>query len=179
MNYIYELPFYKSQEGFVGKALGGWQASGIVVLNTGLPFTVTTSSYDAAGLGNNPAAIAGNRPNVLCDPNASAPQTRLQYFNIACFQINPAANPTGLPNTVGNSPRGIINGPPTKRVDFTMTKILQFGEDFKIEIRGETFNIFNHTNFRALSTNVTAATFGQVTTVRDPRTVQLGIKFLF
>lgn len=179
VNYIYELPWYKSQDGFAGKALGGWQASGIVTLNTGLPFTVTTSSYDAAGLGNNPAAIAGNRPNLLCDPNANALQTRLQYFNIACFQLNPAANPTGLPNTPGNSPRGVVNGPPTKRVDFTMTKILQFTESFKVQIRGEAFNIFNHTNFRALSTNVTAATFGQVTTVRDPRTIQLGIKFLF
>jgi hypothetical protein len=179
VNYIYELPWYTSQQGFVGKALGGWQASGIVTLNTGLPFTVTTSNYDAAGLGNNPAAVAGNRPNVLCDPNASAPQTRLQYFNIACFQVNPAANPTNLPNTPGNSPRGIVNGPPTKRVDFTMTKILAVTEGFRIQLRGEAFNIFNHTNFRALSTNITAATFGQVTTVRDPRTVQLGIKLLF
>jgi len=179
MNYIYELPWYKTQEGFVGKTLGGWQASGIITLNTGLPFTVTTSSYDAAGLGNNPAAIAGNRPNVLCDPNASAPQTRLQYFNTACFQVNPAANPTGLPNTVGNSPRGIINGPPTKRVDFTMTKILAFNENLKVQLRAEAFNVFNHTNFRALSTNVTATTFGQVTTVRDPRTLQLGLKILF
>jgi hypothetical protein len=50
VNYIYELPWYTSQQGFVGKALGGWQASGIVTLNTGLPFTVTTSNYDAAGL---------------------------------------------------------------------------------------------------------------------------------
>jgi hypothetical protein len=179
VNYIYELPFYKTQNGFVGKTLGGWQASGIVTLNTGVPFTIVTSNYDAAGLGNNPAAIAGNRPNVLCDPNANAPQTRLQYFNTACFQTNPTANPTKLPNTVGNAGRGIVNGPPTKRVDFTMTKILQFGEDFKVQIRGEAFNIFNHTNFRALSNNVTAATFGQVTTVRDPRTIQLGIKFLF
>jgi hypothetical protein len=178
-NYIYELPFFKSQKDFVGKALGGWQASGIVVLNSGLPFTVVTSSFDAAGLGNNPAAVAGNRPNVLCDPNANAPQTRLQWFNTACFQANPTGNPTGRPSTVGNSPRGIVNGPPTTRFDFTMTKILQFGEDLKLQIRGEAFNIFNHTNFRALSNNVTVATFGQVTTVRDPRTIQLGIKFLF
>ena len=35
VNYIYELPFFKSQQGFAGKLLGGWQASGIVVYNTG------------------------------------------------------------------------------------------------------------------------------------------------
>ena len=60
-----------------------------------------------------------------------------------------------------------------------MTKILAVSEGFRIQLRGEAFNIFNHTNFRALSTNVTATNFGQVTTVRDPRTVQLGIKLLF
>ena len=39
MNYIYELPFFKSQHNFAGKVLGGWQANGIVTYNTGLPFT--------------------------------------------------------------------------------------------------------------------------------------------
>ncbi|MDT7603906.1 MAG: hypothetical protein QOF61_1903, partial [Acidobacteriota bacterium] len=49
-NYIYELPFYRKQEGFVGKMLGGWQASGIITHFTGLPLTITTSSFDPAGL---------------------------------------------------------------------------------------------------------------------------------
>jgi hypothetical protein len=179
VNYIYELPFFKNQHGFAGKALGGWQLSGIAVYNSGLPFTVTTSSFDAAGLGNNPAIISGNRPNVLCDPNANAPNTRLQWFNTACFQTRPAGNPTGLPATVGNAARGIVDGPPTKRFDLTTSKSIRFTESVRMQIRAEAFNIFNHTNFRALSTNVTSGTFGQVTTVRDPRTIQLGVKFLF
>jgi hypothetical protein len=104
----------------------------------------------------------------------------LAFFNVGCFQVNPtAAQNVGLSNTPGNSPRGILNGPSTKRVDFTMTKNIHFRESLGLQIRAEAFNIFNHTNFRQLSTNVTVATFGQVTTVRDPRTLQLGIKFLF
>jgi len=182
MNYIYELPFFKEQNDIAGKLLGGWQASGIVTLNSGLPFTVTTSSFDAAGLGNNPAAIAGNRPNLLCDPNVNAPQTLQQWFNIACFQTNPAlANPVTNPiaNIPGTAGRGVVQGPPTQRFDFTMTKNIRFGETMRLQLRGEAFNIFNHTNFRTLSTNVTAANFGQVTAVRDPRTIQLGAKFIF
>jgi hypothetical protein len=178
LNYIYELPFFKKQQGFVGKALGGWQASGIITYNTGLPFTVTTSSFDAAGLGNISALVAGNRPNVLCDPNANAPHTQQQYFNIGCFQANPAAT-TPISNTPGNSGRGIIEGPPTSRVDFTMTKNINFGETMRLQLRGEAFNLFNHTNFRTIATNVTLSTFGTVTAVRDPRTIQLGIKFIF
>ena len=104
VNYIYELPFFRKQSNFAGKILGGWQASGIVVYNSGLPFTVVTSNFDPAGLGNNPALVAGNRPNLLCDPNENAPHTLQQWFNIACFERNPTAT-SGIPNVPGNSPR--------------------------------------------------------------------------
>jgi hypothetical protein len=179
VNYIYELPFFRKQDTMAGKFLGGWQASGIAVYNSGLPFTPTTSSFDAGGLGNVPALVAGNRPNVLCDANANAPHDRLQFFNTACFQANPTNTATGVLNVVGNGGRGIINGPSTTRFDFTMTKIIRFGESVQLQLRGEAFNILNHTNFRTIIANVTASNFGQVTVVRDPRTIQLGAKIIF
>ena len=178
-NYIYELPFFTKQQGFVGKVLGGWQASGIVSLSTGLPLTITTSSYDPAGLGLIPALVAGARPRVLCDPTENAPQTVDQWFNTACFERNPAAGTTGIPNVVGNSGRGILDGPGLKKVDFTMTKNIRFTENVRLQLRAEAFNVFNHTNFRAVSTNVTATTFGQVISFRDPRVLQFGIKFYY
>jgi hypothetical protein len=73
----------------------------------------------------------------------------------------------------------MINGPPTKRFDFTMTKIIRFGESVQLQLRGEAFNVFNHTNFRTIIANVTASNYGQVTAVRDPRTIQLGAKIIF
>ncbi len=186
VNYIYELPFYKSQHGFVGKTLGGWQASGIATYNSGLPFSPATSNYDPAGL-NFLVANPTGRPNLLCDPNANAPHTREQYFNTACFQPNPAladalGNRILVSNTPGNAGRGIITGPPTKRVDFTMTKNVRFGSDgqYGFQLRAEVFNIFNHTNFRSFgSTNITSSLFGIVTAVRDPRTMQFGAKVWF
>jgi hypothetical protein len=49
-----------------------------------------------------------------------------------------------------------------------------------MQIRAEAFNIFNTTNFRTFSSlNITSGVFGQIGTVRDPRTIQLGVKFLF
>lgn len=180
-NYIYEIPYFSGRHDLAGNVLGGWQASGIITAQSGLPFTATTSGYDAAGLGNNPALIAGNRPNLICDPNADAPHTQAQYFNTACFQANPALNAnTGLANVAGSAGRGVIEGPPTYRVDFTMSKIIRFGETTRLQLRGEAFNVFNHTNFRSFaSTNVTSTLFGRIGAVRDPRTIQLGVKFYF
>ena len=177
LNYIYELPFFTEQRNFVGKVLGGWQASGIITLYTGVPFSVTTSNLDFAGVGlinTNPAA----RPNLLCDPNDGAPHT-IQWVTNACFQANPTATATGLPNVPGTSPRGVIDGPPTQRVDFTMSKTFRFGESVSAQLRAEMFNIFNHTNYRTISTNITSTNFGQVTALRDPRTMQFGIKLNF
>lgn len=179
INYVYELPFFDKQEGFIGKVLGGWQASGIIVYNTGLPFTAVTSTLDYAGLGiinANPTA----RPNVLCNPNVNAPNTPQQWFNTACFERNPLSTAVGLQNTPGTSPRGNIFGPPTTRVDFTMMKNIQFRENLRLQLRAEVFNIFNTTNFRGFaSLNVTSNLFGQIGSVRDPRNLQLAAKFYF
>jgi hypothetical protein len=178
VSYVYELPFYKTQQGFAGKLLGGWQLSGILAYRSGIPFTPATSSFDPAGLGFVPALVAGGRPNVLCDPN-NGPHTLQQYFTTSCFQLNPTVTTTGVTNVIGNGGRGVIDGPPTKRVDFTLSKNIRFGESMKVQLRAEAFNVFNHTNFQTIIVNVTAANYGQVTVVRDPRTIQLGAKFIF
>ena len=187
INYVYELPFFSKRRDFVGQVLGGWQASGIFTYNTGLPFTVTTSNFDPAGTGVINANPAG-RPIVTCDPNAFTAsfttRTILQYFNTACFQANPALTDNtrllGFRNVPGNSGRGIINGPPTARIDFTLAKNFRFGESVRVQLRGEAFNIVNHTNLRSFSSlNITSTLFGRVGTVRDPRTMQFGAKISF
>lgn len=182
LNYIYELPFFQSQKDLVGKLLGGWQVSGIASYYTGIPFTVASSSYDTAGIGFIPAIVAGGRPLLLCDPNANAPHTVDQWFNGACFAKQTPAGATGIPNVPGNASRGAVDGPPTKRVDFTLAKNLRFGENVSVQLRAEAFNVFNHTNFRNLSTSRAISNetlFGSVTTFRDPRIMQFGAKFTF
>jgi hypothetical protein len=58
-------------------------------------------------------------------------------------------------------------------------KNIRFNESMRLQLRAEAFNVFNKTNFRALSTNVTAANFGQVISTRDPRNLQFAVKFYF
>jgi hypothetical protein len=159
-----------------------------VTYNTGLPFTVTTSSLDPSGVGLLGASASGARPNVLCNPNEEATNTQTQFFNTGCFQTNPATQAFTTPidqvvrlsNAVGSAGRGDVEGPRTFRVDFTMMKNIRFTESMRLQLRGEIFNITNTTNFRSLDLNVTSATFGSVLApTRDPRVVQLAAKFYF
>ncbi|MDQ3919667.1 MAG: TonB-dependent receptor, partial [Acidobacteriota bacterium] len=89
-NYIYDLPFFNKRNDFAGKVLGGWEISGILTLQSGLPFTPTTSAWDPAGLGLIAPPLTVARPNVLCDPNTGGPHTFEQYFNTSCLQPNPS-----------------------------------------------------------------------------------------
>jgi hypothetical protein len=191
VNYIYELPWFSDQKGFVGKALGGWQFSGIVTYQTGLPFTPTFGGFDPGGLGLlNGSSPAGGRPYVFCNPNEGGNHTFEEWFNYGCLQftVPTGANPFGL--AVGNAPRGFIEGPPTFRIDFTVTKNLRFSERYRLQLKAEVFNLLNHTNFTTLSTaastphSISPTTgihsgFGTVTGTRDPRTMQFGIKFSY
>jgi hypothetical protein len=52
-------------------------------------------------------------------------------------------------------------------------------EYLKLQIRVETFNTLNHTNFQGISTSLGATNYGQVTSTREPRRVQLGAKLIF
>ena len=177
-NYIYELPFFDKQRGFAGKVLGGWQASGIVTYQTGLPFTPTYSGYDPAGLGLLGPSPSGGRPNVIAGQDANAgPRTFQQWFNTAAFQ---SSNPTSAPAVPGNAGRSVIEGPPTFRVDFSMAKNIRFNESMRLQLKAEAFNILNHTNFTTFGLAATTpSTFGVINGTRDPRTLQFGIKFYF
>ena len=75
LNYVYTIPIFRNGHGVVAQVLRGWELSGILSTYTGAPFTVTTSSVDPAGLGIlSGGSQASLRPDMVCDPNAKAPQ---------------------------------------------------------------------------------------------------------
>ncbi len=176
VSYIYELPFYRNQQGFSGHLLGGWELSGIVYAYSGLPLTVTGGrSIDPAGLGLlDGNSFAGRRPNQISNPNSGAPHTFTEWFNTAAF-VNPP-NAAGPP---GDAPRASVRGPGLQRWDISLFKNSKVGEHVSTQFRSEAFNIFSHTNFDGVRTSRQSGTFGRIISTRDPRILQLALKLYF
>ncbi|MEQ1884521.1 MAG: TonB-dependent receptor [Bryobacteraceae bacterium] len=160
--WVYELPFYSSQKGMVGHLAGGWQASGVLMLESGVPLSIV-NGLDADGFGG-----AGDRPNY--NPNGQ-PGVRAQlsttsptgYINPETGgSINPAAamyvqlaacNVTANPNgcATGNLGRNTFRGPGIANVDVSFlkkTKIMdtESGAVFA-DLRVDFYNFFNHPQY--------------------------------
>jgi hypothetical protein len=178
VNFVYELPFMKAQNGFAGKVLGGWQLSGIIAYNSGRPFTVTTAdTIDRAGLGLFAGSWASVYPDMTCNPNGGASRNIGQWFNTACFNDVPDGQ-----LRPGNERRNSVYGPGFGRWDLSVFKNTKMSERVNLQFRLEAFNVWNHTNWSSVDSTYSTAegnTFGQVTSARDPRLVQLGLKLSF
>jgi hypothetical protein len=182
-NFVYELPWFSKQEGVVGHILGGWQTSGIAYLYTGLPLTITSSGVDPAGQGYNlSASSVSGRPDLIgaaIGPRGTDFLAGPTWFNTAAFaRVCPATGLCTNPRP-GNSPRGVVYGPGFSRLDLSLFKNFNFGERWKLQFRTEAYNIFNHTNPNAVGTTFGTSTFGRVTSYRDPREMQFGLKLSF
>ncbi|MEP7274417.1 MAG: hypothetical protein ABI882_23195, partial [Acidobacteriota bacterium] len=64
-------------------------------------------------------------------------------------------------------------------IDLSIAKSLSFTERVRMQIRVDMFNAFNHTNFSAVNTNITAAAFGRFTATLGARTMQLNGRLTF
>ena len=175
-SFVYNLPFYRAQKSLMGKTLGGWEVSGVLSLNTGLPNTIATlAGTDPADLGILGSSAAGPRPDMVCDPNSGGPHTRFQWFNASCFQ-NVA---TGV-HVPGNAGRGVVEGPGFERIDLAAFKNVTFRERFRFQLRGEATNAFNHANPNGFgSLSLGSSLFNTITSYREPRIIQLGAKLYF
>ena len=172
VSYSYAFPL-RRYDGVAGALLNGWESYGIVTLQTGRPFTVALlSEIDNSGTGRSILGFGANdRPNLVGNPDLSNPTT-LQWFNTAAFAF-PA------PGTFGNAGRNILEGPGFQNVNASLLKNTRLTERFNLQFRAEAFNLFNHPNFNLPDNFLGSPTFGRITSARDPRHIQFGLKLLF
>jgi hypothetical protein len=165
-SFIYRLPLLlDSHRQAMRTLLGGWELSGIATFESGTPVSIGAGP-DNLGLGGG----TGNRANIVAP--VTYPKTRLQWFSPSSF-VAPG------PLQWGTASRNDIVSPGRNNWNVAMFKAFQVKENMRFEFRAETFNTFNKTQFTGLSTTVTSGNFGQLTGTDNPRTFQLGAKFLF
>lgn len=177
VSYVYDLPFGKGRkyvsDGGWSTVLTGWQTSGILQLQSGRPFTVALSrEFDNSGTGISALGFGANdRPNVVRSPELENPSAD-RWFDATAFVIPPAG-------TFGNAGRNILDGPGYQSFNMALSKNTALSERFKLQFRTEVFNLFNHPNFNLPDNFMFSPTFGRVTSARDPRHIQFGLKLLF
>ena len=157
----------------VNGAISGWELSDILTFHSGMPFSVYIS-----GDNENVGTIFGRQsqfPQQVANSHIDH-RNPAQWFNTAAYVVpdygtrgNVKRNPAEL--TSG----GLVND------DMTLGKLWNvFGENTKFELRGEFFNLFNHTNLGFPGQTVGSSNFGKVSsTLNSGRTVQLAAKFHF
>ena len=170
---VYDLPFGRRKK-LLGSArrgidlfVGGWQLNGIVTLRTGQPFTVTVPG-DPSNTSDGPtfADLVGN-------PDQNAPHTVERFFNVSAF-----ARPDLY--RFGTSGRNIVTGPGMNNWDFSVFKNFNVDEVRKVQFRAEFFNLPNHPQFGLPGSSFGTAQFGTLSSMsKDPRDIQLSLKFLF
>jgi hypothetical protein len=172
LSYTVQLP-WKRKEGALSRLLGGWEATGLVTLQSGTPiFPVdpgTPSMFSGANRPNN------NGQSGKLDGSA---QSRLnRWFDTSVFSRAPAFT---FGNSSRTSPDIRING--INNWDTGIFKNNRFGRDekFNVQFRAELFNAFNRARFGYPGSQVGAANFGIISSqINRPRQIQLALKFLF
>ena len=168
MSYVYALPFFEKSNSVARHFLGGWQLSGIVTLQTGQFVSISGGSRATTS----PSNGFGTNVDLVGDwRNVPGGQTPTRWINAVAFVPR-----VGL---IGNVARNLIEMPSTQNFNLSLMKKVQLTERFRIQLRAEAFNLFNHPNFRTLVTNLSAANFGALTQTDDPRVFQFGVKVLF
>ncbi|HEY7212322.1 MAG TPA: carboxypeptidase-like regulatory domain-containing protein, partial [Bryobacteraceae bacterium] len=170
--YSYELPFGKGKPflnnatGLTNALVGGWELAGITYLRTGTPFNPTITATQTGW--------RATRPDVVgVGALSRSDRSIARWFDPAAYVL-PAAY------TYGNASRNSLFGPGDIVFDVSVLKNFTIVERVKAQLRGEFFNMPNHTNFLNPATNISIpSTVGRITSAGDPRQVQLGIKFLF
>jgi Carboxypeptidase regulatory-like domain/TonB-dependent Receptor Plug Domain len=141
------------------QALDGWQISGVTVFQSGTPFSVLNggssagiSVLDNAGVAN--GAGIGSYPDVIGNPRSHIQPGINNTQSVGPLLLNPAAfaAPQGL--TFGNAGRNFLNNPHRLNFDLSLLKTFKITENSNLEFRAETFNIFNHTQFRIFNPNI-------------------------
>ena len=200
VSYVYDLPILRHSTGVAHTLLGGWQISGVTILQSGLPFSIfDTASGTAFILNGSTSTLTGNLASngaISRGYSTGDIHTRLNgYLNPANFATVPvlaqnqaqcATDPNFCVIGFGNLGRNIYRGPHQQNWDFSLIKNFRLTERQSLRFTADMFNLWNHANFAnpAVTDVETIALpnspFGKIVSSRGvPRLIQFSLRYAF
>ena len=181
-NFIWQIPPPFRSQPFARAVLGGWELTGIATLQTGAPFTVS-SSGDLSRSGGGVPAYADYIGGCNVNARPAGVEARLAWFNKGCFQ-------DATIGTFGTLGRNRLRGPGYRVFDAGVYRNFRIREQMRLQFRAELFNIFNHPNFGQPNAGLAnPALFGTISStsgglygegaISDPRIIQFALKLVF
>jgi Carboxypeptidase regulatory-like domain len=164
VSYRYDLPFFSGEQGWKHRALADWAISGITILQSGAPFSVTDSGAGTAvlGPGLTPGTLggqlaAGGSIGAGLTSGSISDRVNNGYLNPANFTtalpLSAALGGDGVVTAFGNLGRNIYRGPHQQNWDFSLIKNIKITERQQLRFTTDFFNIWNHANFGNPSIN--------------------------
>jgi len=201
MNYTYDMPFFKkSANRFVRSGIGGWELSGITSFFTGEPLDISCGIAGmSTGIGSGVRCNTGNGFGVskytINDPQFGPTRG---WFNPSLL-VQPLLSQlpsNGEPGMFGYQARNPLIGPGRNNWDMGLFKNFETpwfaGEHGNLQFRLETFNTFNHAQWKGVNASCSSVTApgapcngannignGEVNSDWGPRIMQLSLKFIF
>jgi hypothetical protein len=187
---IWEVPFARNLSNKAARhILHGWEFAPILTLQTGSPFSIfdctnayyevcprmmLTSSGNVARKGvDNPQQAAGEAPNTLRYIELPSAAVNHDYVH----PISGTAEFGPFPRMTG---RNFFRGPGNWNLNLGIHKNFQLTERFRLQLRGEMYNTFNHANLFVLGSAADVSAYDYIQSRRDGhRDVQLALKLIF
>ena len=166
---VYDVPWLADRRDLVGSVLGGWQLSSVLNFRTGEPLRIT----QASGIGNSRPDYNGG--NQVFDNWRDT----MQYLDRSAYTLVPISPITKATVRPGNQNSSEVRGPGRRRVDLTIAKAFKLRGTTQLQVRFESFNVFNWPQYNNPNTSVTSPTFGLITSVQSTRTGQVGLRLTF
>jgi hypothetical protein len=183
LNWMWDVPRASRvwKNAVVRKALDDWQISGITSFVSGAPSGIGATLTYTTDISGSPTDTAARVVLIGKPTLPKSERTFSRNFNTEAF-APPAIG------TFGNGAKDLVRGPGINNWDISVFKKISLPtERVKLQFRGELYNAFNHTQFSAFDTAArfdqqgrqTNARFGEFTSARQPRRMQLALRLSF
>jgi hypothetical protein len=192
--YTYDVPSV-FHGGPAHALLDGWEISGATQFQSGEPFGV---GFSIPGVGNTNLTGSYTEParvKLIGNPLSGISGDEYHRLNPAAFAPPPVGS-IGL-----DSPTNYLRRPGINNTNLSLQKSFAIREGTRFELRADAFNVFNHTQFSDINNTVNFKSltdptitnlyrnpdgtinningFGTVRGARDPRIMQLVVRFQF